>query len=73
MIEVNLFQFDEDIYSKQLRVHVKKFMRPEKKFNGLDALKEQIAQDKLDVLRVLHEKGERSKMQDPNKEKQKEK
>ena len=73
MIEVNLFQFDEDIYGKQLRVHVKKFMRPEKKFNGLDALKEQIAQDKLDVLRVLHEKGERSKMQDPNKEKQKEK
>ena len=53
MIEVNLFQFDEDIYGKQLRVHVKKFMRPEQKFNGLDALKEQIARDKEGVMSVL--------------------
>jgi len=53
MIEVNLFDFDEEVYGSELRVHVKRFMRPEKKFNGLDALKEQIARDKVEVLAVL--------------------
>jgi riboflavin kinase/FMN adenylyltransferase len=53
MIEVNLFNFDEEVYGIELRVHVKRFMRPEIKFNGLEALKEQIAKDKLDVLAVL--------------------
>ena len=53
MIEVNLFEFDEEVYGQELKVHVRKFMRPEIKFNGLDALKEQIARDKLDVLAVL--------------------
>ena len=53
MIEVNLFDFNEEVYGSELRVHVKRFMRPEKKFNGLDALKEQIARDKVDVLEAL--------------------
>ena len=53
MIEVNLFDFDRDIYGQQLRVRVKKYMRPEMKFGGLDALKEQIAKDKKNVLSVL--------------------
>jgi riboflavin kinase/FMN adenylyltransferase len=53
MIEVNLFDFDEEVYGSQLRVHVKRFMRPEQEFNGLDALKEQIARDKVNVLAVL--------------------
>ena len=53
MIEVNLFDFDEEVYGSELRVHVRRFMRPEKKFDGLDALKEQIAKDKLNVLAAL--------------------
>jgi riboflavin kinase / FMN adenylyltransferase len=53
MIEVNLFDFDEEVYGSELRVHVKKFMRPEIKFPGLDALKVQIAKDKEEVLTVL--------------------
>jgi riboflavin kinase/FMN adenylyltransferase len=53
MIEVNLFDFNEEVYGQELKVQVRKFMRPEIKFNGLDALKEQIARDKLDVLAVL--------------------
>jgi len=48
IIEVNIFDFDKDIYGKTLRVHVKKFLRGEQKFNGLDALKEQLARDKAD-------------------------
>ncbi len=46
VIEVNLFEFDEDIYGKTLQVHLKKYIRSEQKFNSLDALKEQLGKDK---------------------------
>ncbi|HKH61225.1 MAG TPA: bifunctional riboflavin kinase/FAD synthetase [Flavitalea sp.] len=46
MIEVNIFNFNEDIYGKTLRVYVKKYLRPEIKFENLDALKDQLAKDK---------------------------
>lgn len=49
-IEVNLFDFNEDIYGETLRVYVKKYLRAEEKFNGLDALKTQLAKDKEDSL-----------------------
>jgi riboflavin kinase/FMN adenylyltransferase len=45
VIEVNIFDFNEDIYGQTLRVYVKEYLRGEQKFNGLDALKEQLAQD----------------------------
>jgi riboflavin kinase/FMN adenylyltransferase len=47
MIEVNIFNFDRMIYGRTLKVFVKKFLRPEKKFESLDALKEQLALDKV--------------------------
>ncbi len=52
-IEVNIFDFDEDIYGKTLRVYVKKYLRPEVKFNNLEELKEQLAKDKVDSLNAL--------------------
>jgi riboflavin kinase/FMN adenylyltransferase len=45
-IEVNIFDFDKDIYGATLRIYVKKHLRAEQKFSGLDALKEQLAKDK---------------------------
>lgn len=54
VIEVNLFDFNENIYGATLRVYVKKYLRSEVKFNSLDALKDQLAKDKEDTLRVLH-------------------
>jgi riboflavin kinase/FMN adenylyltransferase len=53
VIEVNLFDFAEEIYDRTLRVYVKKYLREEVKFNGLDELVKQIDQDKIDSLRVL--------------------
>ena len=50
MIEVNLFDFDQDIYGRVLRVFVKKYIRPEVKFEGLEKLKEQLAKDKQEAL-----------------------
>lgn len=52
-IEVNLFDFEEDIYGRELRVFVIKYLRPELKFNSLDELKDALAQDKLDSLAAL--------------------
>jgi len=52
-IEVNIFDFDENIYGKILRVYVKQYLREEVKFNNLEELKEQLAKDKVDSLNIL--------------------
>jgi riboflavin kinase/FMN adenylyltransferase len=52
-IEVNLFDFDEDIYGRELRVFVRKWLREEVKFDGLEALKVQLAKDREDTLLAL--------------------
>lgn len=53
VVEVNLFDFSEEIYGKELRVYVKKYLRQEIKFDSLEALVKQIDQDKIDSLAVL--------------------
>lgn len=53
VIEVNIFDFDQDIYDQQLKVYVKKYLRPELKFDGLETLVKQIDQDKIDSQAVL--------------------
>jgi riboflavin kinase/FMN adenylyltransferase len=53
VIEVNIFDFDEEIYGQHLKVYVKKYLREEIKFDGLEALVKQIDQDKIDSLKVL--------------------
>lgn len=44
-IEVHLFNWDKDLYGCHVQVNLEQFIRPEMKFDGLDALKKQIAQD----------------------------
>jgi riboflavin kinase/FMN adenylyltransferase len=44
-LEVHLFDIDIDLYGRHLRVALIDFIRPERKFAGLDALKAQIAED----------------------------
>ena len=53
VIEVNIFDFNEDIYGATVRVYIRKYLRSEVKFNGLDALVEQLGKDKEDTLKVL--------------------
>ncbi len=53
VIEVNIFDFDEDIYSRMIRVYVKHFLRHEEKFNSLEELKEAISKDKIKATRLL--------------------
>jgi riboflavin kinase/FMN adenylyltransferase len=49
-VEVNIFDFDENIYGQTVRVFVKKYLREEKKFNDLDELKAAIAEDKINAI-----------------------
>jgi riboflavin kinase/FMN adenylyltransferase len=49
-IEVNIFDFNEDLYGRELRVTIRKWLRGERKFAGLDALKEQLGHDRENAL-----------------------
>ena len=48
-IEVNIFNFDKEIYNRQIRMDFYHFIRGDIKFTSLDDLKMQIAKDKLAV------------------------
>lgn len=52
-LETNIFGFSGDIYGKTLTIEFVQRIRGEVKFAGIDALKEQLAQDKLDCLKFL--------------------
>ena len=52
-IEVNIFDFNEDIYGRKLKVHVKKFLRPQEKYNNIETLKAQLDRDKKESLKLL--------------------
>mgnify|MGYP006170597597 FL=1 len=52
-IEVHLFDFDEDIYNRHLKVHVRFHLRNEVKFDGLEKLVEQLHKDKENTLSKL--------------------
>ena len=52
-LEVHLFDFDSDLYGRHLRVQLVDFLRPEKKFDGLDGLKAQIADDGARARQIL--------------------
>ena len=45
-IEINYFDFDQDLYDQTITVSLLKRMRDEQKFESLDALKNQLAVDK---------------------------
>ena len=52
-IEVNIFDFDQRIYGDQLRIDFIRFLRKDQRFDGLDALKAQLAKDKITALEAL--------------------
>ncbi|WP_339880309.1 bifunctional riboflavin kinase/FAD synthetase [uncultured Algoriphagus sp.] len=52
-VEANLFDFQGDLYDKQITVYIKAFLREEQKFDGLDALKQQLFQDQKNARNLL--------------------
>lgn len=49
-IEVNIFDFNQEIYGQDIKMNFLKFLRHDVKFTGLDALKVQLQKDKEDTL-----------------------
>ncbi len=45
LLEAHLFDFSGDLYGREITVSFAHFIRPEMKFDGIDALKAQIAKD----------------------------
>lgn len=45
ILEVHLFDFEAEIYGEDLEISFRKFLRPERKFANLEALRQQIAHD----------------------------
>lgn len=56
-IEINIFDFNADIYGKQVTLKFLDFIREDKKFDSLDTLKNAIAQDKIDALALLNQRN----------------
>ncbi|NOT76567.1 MAG: bifunctional riboflavin kinase/FAD synthetase [Cyclobacteriaceae bacterium] len=52
-IEVNIFNFDKEIYGENLTVTFEKLLRADLKFNDLDELKNQMHKDKEEALLAL--------------------
>lgn len=52
-IEVNIFDFNESIYGERVEVEWHDFIRPEQKFEGIDALVNQINKDKQTAIEIL--------------------
>lgn len=54
-IEVNVIDYDGNLYGRTLAVDVIDFVRPDKKLENLEALKNQIEQDKQEIRKRLKE------------------
>ncbi len=46
-VETYIYDFEDDVYGKEIKVAFCEFCRPEKKFDSIEELKEQIRQDML--------------------------
>ena len=55
VLETHVFDFDDDLYRRHLRIQLVDYLRDEKKFDGIDDLKAQIAADCEQARRILAE------------------
>lgn len=53
VLELHLFDFDREIYGRDVEVRFLRHLRPEQKFSGLEALREQIARDVAEARRLF--------------------
>ncbi len=52
-IEVNIFDFNEDIYGKTIRINFLDYLRGDEKFNSLEDLKKQLEKDEKAARKIL--------------------
>ena len=54
-VEVNIFDFEGELYDENLKIELMDFIRDEKKFASLEDLKQQLRKDRVDALRLMEE------------------
>lgn len=54
-IEVNIFDFNEDIYNHRVKVEFVRLLRKEQKFANIDELKNQLNKDRLQAIDILNQ------------------
>lgn len=52
-IEVNIFNFNKEIYGENLTLHFRSLIRRDTRFNDLEDLRKQLEQDKIQALQIL--------------------
>jgi riboflavin kinase/FMN adenylyltransferase len=52
-IEINIFDFNQNIYDKVIKISILKFLRPDLKFDNLDQLKVQLKADEKNALLAI--------------------
>ena len=52
-VEAHLFDYEGDLYGQELDVSLHAYLRAERRFTGLDELRQQIALDALEARRIL--------------------
>ena len=57
LLETYIFDFDEDIYGRQMTVEFVAYIRPELKFDGLDALTQAMQADMAAARDILRQRG----------------
>lgn len=60
--ETHIFDFNQDIYGKPIKVNLLQFLRSEKKFSGIEELASQIGRDVLTAKQVLAEQRKELKL-----------
>lgn len=53
-IEVNIFNFNNDIYGEEVEVSILKKIRDEKKFDSIEKLKNQLKEDEQNCIHISH-------------------
>ena len=57
LAETYIYNFDDDIYGARIKVELLDFLRPEQKFDSVEALKEAVEEDKLTAKTILAKSG----------------
>ena len=59
VLEFHLFDFDRDLYGEDVELRFLHYLRPERKFENLAALREQIARDAAEARQIFAGSGPR--------------
>lgn len=54
-IEINIFDFNQNIYDKTIRIHIQRFLRSDIRFDNLETLKDQLRVDEKNAILALEE------------------